>query len=122
MVHLARHRPKAAHLPHQPFQHRDPLRQRGRQEFSGLLAEIEQDGAGLEHADRRAVGAVGIDDGRDLVVRADGEKRRGELLLLADVDGNDRVGQRHFLQRHADLAAVGRVPGVEFDGHVGGPP
>ena len=52
MMHLPRHRPEAAHLPHQPFIDRDALDQRPGQELAGLLAEIEQDRAGLEHADR----------------------------------------------------------------------
>ena len=117
MVHLAGHRPKAAHLPHQPFIDRDTLGQRLWQEFAGLLAEIKQDGAGLEHADRLAVRPVGIDDGGDLVVGADGEERRRHLLALADVHRDHLVGQPHLLQRDRDLAAVRRVPGVQFDGH-----
>ena len=57
VMHLPRHRPEAAHLPHQPFIDRDALDQRLGQEFAGLLAEIEQDRAGLEHADALAVRA-----------------------------------------------------------------
>ena len=45
MVHLARHRPEAAHLPHQPFVDGDTRGKRFRQEFAGLFAEIEQDRA-----------------------------------------------------------------------------
>ena len=117
MVHLAGHRPKAAHLPHQPFIDRDALGQRLGQEFAGLFAEIKQDRAGLEHADRLAVRPVGIDDGGDLVVGADGEERRRHLLALADVHRDHLVGQPHLLQRDRDFAAVRRVPGVQFDGH-----
>src|SRR5262245_49509722 len=43
MVHLARKRTEAAHLPHQPFIDRNAFGQRLGQEFSGLLAEIKQD-------------------------------------------------------------------------------
>jgi hypothetical protein len=50
-------------------------------------------------------------------VRADLQELRVELLALADVHRMDVVGQAHLLERHADLAAVRRVPGVEFDGH-----
>ena len=45
MMHLPGHRPEAAHLPHQPFIDRDAVDQRPGQEFSRLLAEIEQDRA-----------------------------------------------------------------------------
>src|SRR4051794_6481270 len=117
MMHLARHRAKPAHLPHQPFQHRNALDQRSGQELAGLLAEIQQDGARLEHADALPAGAIGIDDRGNLVVRADGQKFRLHLLALGDVDGKYLVGQPHLLQRDADLAAIRRVPGVQFD-HV----
>src|SRR5712692_2612653 len=40
MVDLAGHRTKAAHLPHQPFQHRDLAPHIGGPKFAGLLAEI----------------------------------------------------------------------------------
>ena len=59
MVHLAGHRAEAAHLPHQPFIDRDALGQRFGQEFAGLLAEIEQDRAGLEDADAACRPALG---------------------------------------------------------------
>src|SRR4051794_33467965 len=67
MVHLARHRAEAAHLPHQPFVDGYALLKRCRQELSGLFAEIEQDGAGFEYADGLALRPFGIDDRRYLV-------------------------------------------------------
>ena len=115
VVHLPRHRPEPAHLPHQPFQHRHPAAQVRGQELAGLLAEVQQDGARLEDRDRAAAGAFRVDDGGDLVVGADGEEGRGELLVLGDVHNLDLVGQPHLLQRHADLAAVRRVVGVQLD-------
>src|SRR5712672_2294612 len=117
MMDLPRHRPKTAHLPHQPFIYRDALRERFGQEFSGLLAEIEQDRAGFEHADAIAIGTVRIDDRGDLVVRTDRQEFGCHLLDLGDVDREYLVRQPHFLQRDTDLAAVRRVPGVQFDGH-----
>src|SRR6516225_8733088 len=71
MMHLSRHRAEPAHLPHQPFIDRDALNQWFWQEFSGLLAEIEQDRAGFENADALAVRPFRIDDCRNLVVRTD---------------------------------------------------
>ena len=44
--------PRPRHLPEQPLQHLNAPAQVGRQEAAGLLAEIQQDGAGFEHADR----------------------------------------------------------------------
>jgi hypothetical protein len=117
LVHLAGHRAEATHLPHQPLGDRNLLARIRAGEPAGLGGEIEQDRPAFEHADGRAIGAVGIDDGGDLVVRADGEERRLELLLLGDVHDMHPVGQAHLLQRHADLAAVRRVVGVEVD-HV----
>ena len=88
-----------------------------RQELAGLLAEVEEDRARLEHAHRRAVRPVRIDDGGNLAIGADGEKRGVALLALADVHDLDRVRQSHLFQRDADLAAVRRVERVQFDGH-----
>ena len=47
------------------------------------------------------------------------EEGRIELLALADVDDVHFVGQAHLFQRHADLAAVGRVECVQLDGQAG---
>src|SRR5208282_6592474 len=117
MMHLAGHRAEAAHLPHQPFQHRHLTAQIGGPELAGLLAEIDQNRAGLEYADRRAARALGVDDRRDLAVRTDFDEGGGELLTFADVHGLDGVGQAHLLQSNADLAAVRCIPGVEFNCH-----
>ena len=48
MVSLPEHRPHVSHLEHQPLQDRVPPAGRGRHEPSGLLREVDQDGAGLE--------------------------------------------------------------------------
>ena len=42
MMHLPGHRAKAAHLPHQPLQHRHLPPQIARPEFAGLFPEIDQ--------------------------------------------------------------------------------
>src|SRR6266849_8357086 len=118
MVDLAGHRPKPAHLPHQPFEHRHLAPHVAlRPELAGLLAEINEDRAGFENADRRAARAVAVYDRRDPVVGADPEEIGLELLALADIDRLYRIGQPHFLERDADLAAVRRVPGPQFDAH-----
>src|SRR5205085_3283920 len=62
MVHLARHRPEPTHLPHQPFQHRDLAPQVTlRPELAGLFAEINQDRARFEDADRLPARPLRID-------------------------------------------------------------
>src|ERR1043166_3961718 len=43
---LAEHRPRAAHLPHQPFDGTVPRLAGFRQQPAGLVAEIDQDRAG----------------------------------------------------------------------------
>src|SRR5437763_37468 len=121
MMHLAGKRPETTHLPHQPFIDRDTLAERFGQEFAGLLAKIKQDRAGFENADPFAVRPVGIDDRGNLVIGADCQKRGRHLLALGDVHRDYFVGQPHFLQSHRYLAAVRRVPGVQFDGHSGFP-
>src|SRR6266851_5095114 len=119
MVHLAGHWPEPAHLPHQPFEHRHLAPHVAlRPELAGLLAEIDQDRARLEDADRLAARALAVDDRRDLAVRADLDEVGLELVALADIDRVDRIGQRHFFERDADLAAVRRTPGVQYNGHL----
>src|SRR5215472_5722713 len=121
MMHLAGHRAKAAHLPHQPLEHRHLTPQIGRPELAGFCAEVDQDRAGLEDANWCAPRANGVDDRRNLVVWADFREGGGELLSLADVYRLDGVGQAHLFQRDADLAAVRGVPGVQLDGHRDAP-
>src|SRR6185437_14807527 len=89
-------------------------------ELAGLLAEIDKDRPGLEDTDRFAARPVGIDDRRYAVVRADLQELGLELLALADIDRMHRVREAHLLERDRDLAAVGRVPGPEFDRHLSG--
>src|SRR5205085_3815115 len=86
-------------------------------EFAGLLAEIDQDRAGFENADRLAAWTIAVEDCRDLAVRADLDEFRLELFAFADGDRLHGIGQAHFLERDADLAAVRGPPGPQFDAH-----
>jgi hypothetical protein len=115
VVGLAEHRADAAHLEHQPLQGLVLAAVASRQEAAGLAGEVDQDGAGFHHLDGLAVGAVGVDDGRDLAVRVDGDEGRRELLALRDIHLVHPVGQLAFLQHDGNLAAVGRAPCVQFD-------
>jgi len=119
VVHLAGDRPEAANLEHQPLKHGHARHRVARPEQPALLAQVDQDRARLEYADRPARRALGVDDRRDLVVRADLQEGRVELLALADVDDVHFVGQAHLFERDADLAAIGGVEGVQLDAHAG---
>ena len=116
VVVLAEHRPGAAHLEHHPLQAGiTPHRISRDQLASGLLGQIDQDGSRLEQLQRIAVRSLGIDDHGNAVVRRDREEFRPELVALADVDRDDLVGQRQFLQRDMLLVAVGCRPGPNLD-------
>src|SRR6267154_2587612 len=117
MVYLAGHRAEAAHLPHQPLQHRHLTAPVGGPEFAGLLAEIDQDCARFEDADRLPSRTLWIDDRGDAVVWADLQESRVELLAFGDVHGFGGVRQAHLFQSDTDLTAVRGVPSVEFDAH-----
>ena len=82
VVHLSQHRPDIRDLEAKPLQ-RDRLLVRALgPELAGLLREIDQDRAGFHERDRLAAGTVRIDDGRNLVVRADLEEIGLELVAL----------------------------------------
>src|SRR5262249_59796923 len=86
-------------------------------ELSALPGEVDQDRAGLENRDRLSVGTVAIDDRGDLVVRADPEELRLELLARADVHRADLVLEAGLLERDVDLVSVWRRPRIHLD-HV----
>src|SRR5229473_1781400 len=116
MAVLAEHGTEPAHLPHHPLHHPGAAAHILRQETSGLVGEIDQDGAGLEYRKRpAAVGRQPIDDRRNPIVRADREKFRLELLASPNVDRHDRVGKPQFLQHDRDFPAVRRRRVVKVD-------
>ena len=115
VVRLTEHRADAAHLEHQPLQHLVLATRRRRQKAPALAGQVEQDRARFEERDRLAVGAVGIDDGRYLVVGAYGEEFGRELLARADVDRVHAVRQAALLEHDVDLVAVGRGPRIHFN-------
>ena len=116
MAGLADHRPEAAQLPREPFEHGLAPAQVRRQEPAGLFGQVDQDGAGLEHRERpAAVRRIVIDDRRHPVVRADGEEVGFVLFAPIDVDGDDPVVEIHFLQGDGDLPSIGRRPVIGVD-------
>src|SRR6185503_11006470 len=111
MIVLPGHRPESAHLPEQPLHHVVALVRLGRQELAGLLAEIEQNGASLEHRDRRAAArGLMIEDRRDAVVGRHLEKMRLELFSLPDIDRKNLVWRAGLFEKNRDLVAVWRGP------------
>ena len=71
--------------------------------------------ASLTNVDARGRRAgVVVDDRGDLVVRADLQEVRRELLVLGDVDRVDRVGEAGLLQHDGGFPAVRRGPGIEI--------
>src|ERR1700730_2856078 len=117
MVDLSGDRPESSLLEHQPFENGNACLQIPRPELARLFPEIDEDCTRLEDADGLPVRSVRVDDRRDLSIRTDFQEFRIELLALADIDDRDDVWKRHFLQCHADLAAVGRIESVQLDRH-----
>ena len=109
---------RAAHLPEQPRQALGARRRVGRQEGAELLGEMDQDRAGLEHADR--LRSAAIHQRGDLRVRIDRDEAAAELLALIDADQPGVVlgalvarGQQ-LLQHDGDLHAVRRAQRIKL--------
>ena len=83
MAELPGHRPEAADLPEQPFQHLLPPARLDRREAPRFLGQMQQDRARLEDRQRAARHVV-IDDRRHVAVGADREE--GGFVLRAGLD------------------------------------
>jgi hypothetical protein len=94
------------HQPRQQFAAR--LVALRRQEFAGLVGEVEQDRIAVEH------GHVAVDDRRDLGIRIDGQKFRLVLIASARVDRNRLVGETRFLQEERHFGRIRRAAKVEL--------
>ena len=115
MVRLAQHRTEAAHLPHEPLHRLPALERRLGQEAPGLVREVEQDRSRFEERDLPSPGPVVVHDGRDLVVGADREELRLELIAATDVHPFRPVGEAAFLEHDVNLLTVRSGGGVEID-------
>src|SRR5580700_661790 len=88
-------------------------------ELAGLLREVEQNGAGLEHRNRLAAARrVAIDDCGDAIVGGDRQEVGLKLFSLADVYGDDFVGKARLFEKNRYLVAVGRGPIQQVDHEV----
>ena len=63
----------------------------------GLVAEVQEDGARIEHPGLAATRPFGVDNRRHFAVRIDGPKCRRVLLALARVDRNDFIRETGLL-------------------------
>ena len=68
MSKLTKHGSLTSNLPEEPLIDIILSLRVSRQEFTSLLSEIEEDGSTFEDGNRFAVGAVGVDQGRNLIV------------------------------------------------------
>lgn len=78
------------------------------------LGEILQDASTLEYPNLLPI-VERVQDGRDAAIGVDFQKPRLLLPVGADVDVLDLIGELKFFQGHADLDAIWRRVGVEFD-------
>src|SRR6267143_227080 len=115
MAGLPHHGPDRAHLKHQPLQ-RDVLTTIvAGQQLPGSPRQVEQNRSRLENREGLSVRPVAVNDRGDLVVRADSQKLRFELLAGADVHRPDLVLEAGLLEHDMDLVPVGRGPSIDFD-------
>src|SRR3546814_5876135 len=52
---------------------------------------------------------------RDAIVGCNVQKMGLELLALADIDGENRIGQAGLFQKQGNLVSVGRGPVIQID-------
>ena len=102
MMRLTKHRAKSTHLPHQPLDDAQPFRPVRRKKLSCLFRQIKQDRTRFHQADP----FLAIDDGRDLVVRIEGQELGRHLVVCFERNPMRFVGQVQLLQRDRDLYAV----------------
>src|ERR1700722_19100762 len=115
MGELAEQRADAGDLEHQPLHDVISLRHVGRPESSGLLAEIHQDRAGLEHGIGLAARAIAVDDHGNFRVRIDLDEIGSVLLALPHIDEMLLVGQLGLLEHNVDLLHVRAGQRIKVD-------
>ena len=73
---LTEHWPKATHLPHQPLQHIKLLAISIAKKAIHFAGEVNQNRTGFKQRHRFAIGAIGVDDRWDFVVRRNRQELR----------------------------------------------
>ncbi len=115
MVRLPKHRSGASHLKKEPLEGRVSRGASLGEQLAGLVGEVDENGARFEDRLGRAACAVVVDDGRDLVIGADTQEVRRELLASAQIDHAHLVGEAELLERDGDFETVGGGCRVEVD-------
>src|SRR6516225_7527455 len=104
MMGLAKHRPHARHLEHQPLEYIVAAAGLLRHETSSsLFRQVHKDGARFKDSDWFAVRSLVIDQCRNAVVGAYLKKVRPELFTLADIDRNDVVRPSQLFEQDRNL-------------------
>jgi hypothetical protein len=112
---LAEGRPDPGELDHQPLDDLVAPCRVGGEEAPGLVGEIHQDRARLEHGVGLAARSLVIDDHRNLTVGIERAELGREMVALPDVDGNGAVGQLQLFEHDEDLLHVRAGEHVEVD-------
>ncbi|CAI8716477.1 hypothetical protein EMIT0158MI4_110027 [Burkholderia ambifaria] len=112
---LAEHRADAAHLEHHPLDRLVAACGVLRDQLACLVGEIDQDRARFEQRQRPAVGAVRIDDRRDLVVRVQRQEFGRHLVVRVEAHEVRLVRQAGLLEHDRHLDAVGRRQRVQLE-------
>jgi selenophosphate synthetase-related protein len=102
-------------LKNHPFERQVALASALGNEPIRLVGKVEQHGAGFEHRDRFAAGAVVVDDGGDLVVRVDGKVCGRLLFAFGEVDPVQCVRESELVEGDEELLAIGGRPSVRVD-------
>ncbi|MNG90185.1 hypothetical protein D3C79_490730 [compost metagenome] len=120
---LAEHRPDAAHLEHQPLQRLVAGGGIVAEQLAALLRQVLQNRPRLEQRQRLATGAVGIEDGWDLVVGAEGDELGAQLVIAVEADLVRLVGQADLFEhdRHLDAVGCGQRIQLQALGMLRGP-
>src|SRR5258708_40242 len=109
-----RRRAQPAHVPERTADRVVKVVEVGGQEFPGLRREIQKHRAGFEDRDRPAAALRFVVDHRgNAVVRGDRQKLRLELVALADIDRENLGFQPGLFEKHGDLVAGRRGPGIK---------
>src|SRR3546814_8794413 len=116
MMVLDRHWAQAAHFPEQPLQHIGAATSSVRYELLGLVGHIQQNRARFEQRHGcTAIGGSMVDNSRGAIVGCNVQTMGLELLALADIDGENGIGQAGLFTKQGNLVSVRRGHVIQID-------